>query len=316
MYNLMGIPMLRDTFRAYLRREYISLGNDYSVTELIDCPRVVQLRKRHKKELFEMDVTDEEVRSNIKSFIGTAIHDAVAKNLFEFVRHNPRSGWLIERKIWDKIADRKIVGKFDAYINGLLQDLKTTSVWKFVFKQYQDYENQLNVYAHLLRGDNITVTMLQIIMWFTDYDVSRAYQNADYPKDIIEPVTISNLWSPKVAKGVITSMVERHISNENLSDDKLDQCTPADFWAKEDQFAIVAPGAKRAVRLLSSEADAQDYIANSKNKDRHTWNIDKRAGVRTRCDKFCKVNVFCNQYKQYMSEKGEVNGILSEVEYS
>ena len=308
MNNLMSIPLIRDVFLTYLRRDYLSLSNDYSVTELIDCPRVVQLRKRHKQELYELPVTDEEIRSNLKSFVGTAIHDAVSKALFEFVRRYPNSGWMAERKIWDKVAGRKIVGKFDSYLNGLLMDLKTTSVWKFIYKQFKEYEEQLNIYAYLLREDKINVTVLQIIMWFTDYDANKSYQHADYPKDFIEPVIISNLWQPSVAEERIVHLVEKHKSNEEKPDDGLDECTLEDMWAKEHVYAIMAPGNKRAVRLLESEAEARDYISKSKNKEKDNWKITCRPGERTRCDKFCKVNRWCSQYKAYLAEQEDNNG--------
>jgi len=275
------------------------------VTELIDCPRVVQLRKRHKQELFELPVTDDEIRSNLKSFVGTAIHDAVSKQLFEFVRRYPNSGWMAERKIWDKIAGRKIVGKFDSFLNGMLMDLKTTSVWKFIYKQFKEYEEQLNLYAYLLREDKIKVTLLEIIMWFTDYDVNKTYQHADYPKDFIEPVVISNLWSPSVAKDRIVNLVELHKSNEEKPDEELDFCKLEDMWAKDSVYAIEAPGSQRAVRLLDSLEEAEEYIAKSKNKEKDNWNIVKRTGERTRCDKFCKVNKWCNQYQAYLKDQEE-----------
>lgn len=303
MRNLLAIPLIRDVFQTYLRRQYVSLSNDYSVTDIIDCPRVVQLRKRHKQELFEMPITDDEIRNNLKSFVGTAVHDAVNKQLYEFSRRFPGSGWMAERKIFDKIAGRKIVGKFDSFLNGMLLDLKTTSVWKFIFHQFQDYENQLNIYAHILRPD-LKVTLLQIIMWFTDYDINKSYQSPDYPSDFIEPVVISNLWNRGFAEEKIVHMVEMHKSNEQKPDAELDECTAEDMWSKEHVFAIEAPGSKRAVRLLDSEAEAKEYITASKNKEKGTWKISKRAGARTRCDKFCKVNKWCNQYQEYIREQG------------
>jgi len=263
---------------------------------------VVQLRKRHKDELFKLPVTDDEIRNSVKAFIGTAVHDQVAKQLFEHTRRHPGSGWMVERKIWDKIAGRKVVGKFDAYLNGMLLDLKTTSIWKFIYKQFDDFENQLNIYAYILRKEGIPVSLLQIVMWFTDYNANESYKHADYPQDFIEPVLISNLWPMKEAEERIVTMVERHKANEGRSDNELDLCTAEDMWSKESVWAVEAPGSNRAVRLLDTEAEAKDYITKSKNKEKGTWVINKRAGAHTRCEKFCKVNIYCSQYQQYLAE--------------
>jgi hypothetical protein len=185
----------------------------------------------------------------------------------------------------------------------MLLDLKTTSVWKFIYHQFQEYEEQLNIYAYLLR-DDLKVTLLQIVMWLTDYDINKSYQHADYPKDFIEPVVISNLWSPATAQERIVSLVEKHKANEDKPDAELDECTLEDMWAKESVYAIEAPGSTRAVRLLDSEAEAKEYIAKSKNKEKGTWKIVKRSGERTRCEKFCKVAPWCNQYQKYFAEEG------------
>lgn len=144
--------------------------------------------------------------------------------------------------------------------------------------------------------------MLMAVLWFQDYDIDKARTQVDYPKDVIVPVSLP-LWNPKDAEERIIAMVERHKANEKLPDDQLELCTDKDIWAKPTKYAVQEKGAKRAVRLLNTLDEAEEYIRNSKNKDKDKWSIIKRPGERTRCEHYCRANIFCNQYKEYLAEK-------------
>ena len=74
------------------------------------------------------------------------------------------------------------------------------------------------------------------------------------------------------------------------------------MWAKPTVFAVCRPGQAKAVRAkgLTTVEKAEEYIRNSKAKDKDTFTIDMRPGERTKCKTFCKAAPFCNQYKAFL----------------
>lgn len=306
MMKLLNIAPLRDVMTNYLRRSWIPLGNDYSVTDLLKPPRVVQLDKRYRDVLNKRPITDEEIRSTIKSYVGTAVHDKLAKDLWSFNSQNPQVGYLIERKLMDKICDRRIVGKFDCFLNGALYDWKTTSVWKYIYKQYKDFEDQLNIYAYLIRECGMSVNILYVILWFTDWQIGNAINQQDYPSQPIEQVMIDKLWKLEVQREFLIHLIEKHKANEDRLDEDLDPCTKEERWDKPTTYAVTSPGAARAVRVLNTEDEANAYIANSNNKAKDKWFVECRPGKRVRCEDYCRCNEFCSQYQEYKQQKGEV----------
>ena len=304
--KLQSCTPIWDVFTEYLKAPWISLGNDYSCTELLKPPRIVQLEKKYNAEIKARPLTDQDILGILKAYQGTAIHSALQKSLYYFVQKNQKKGYMVERKLWDKILDRKIVGKFDLWLNGALYDWKSTSVWKVIFGQDKDYEEQLNIYAYLLRINDVKVNILYIIFWLTDWDKMRAQQGGDYPQMQIVQKRIKNLWTMKTQLEFLEYRIQMHKDNEGRPDEDLDDCLEEDMWSKPDKYAIQKPGSGRAVRVLDSRQDAKDYITNSTNKAKDTWTINKRCGSRMRCEQFCKVNEWCPQYKKFMEDKGEI----------
>jgi hypothetical protein len=292
-------------FTEYLKAPWVSLGNDYSCTELLKPPKIVQLEKRHMEEIKARPLTDQEILGILKAYQGTAIHSALQKSLYYYVQKNQKKGYLVERKLWEKILDRKIVGKFDLWLNGALYDWKTTSVWKVIFGQDKEYEEQLNIYAYLLRINNVKVNIMYIIFWLTDWDKNRARQGGDYPEMQLIQKRIKNLWDMKTQLEFLEYRIQLQIDAEDLPDEELPDCTEEDYWGKPDKFAVMKKkGGERAVRVLDTEQEAKDYIKSSKTTGSDKWIIEKRPGSRMRCEQFCKVNEWCVQYKTWLKEQG------------
>ena len=305
--KLIQISPLRDAIYEH-SRSYSSWGSDYSVTSLIQPPRIVQLQKRYAEILDQEPMTNDFILKQLRSFSGTAIHDRFRSMLYRFLNKYPNSGYLIERRVWDRICGRKISGQFDAYRHGALYDFKTTSVWKRIFGQGTEWEQQLNIYAYLLGTCNIEVTVLYIIAWYMDWSEWKSKQK-DYPSLPIEQIWIENMWSTGEQKDFLEHRIELHKQNEDRADHELDYCTPEDIWTKDTTYAVTFPGAKKAVRTkgLNSRKDAEDFIKNSKNKNKDTWYVDTRPGERTRCKNYCRYNKYCNQWLEY-KQKENVNG--------
>ena len=80
---------------------------------------------------------------------------------------------------------------------------------------------------------------------------------------------------------------------EQLSDDELLDCGKADTWYTGDTFAVYKNNSKRALRVLSTREDAENYMHN-KGGDY----IEERKGEYRRCMDYCDCCKFCKYYKE------------------
>ena len=77
-------------------------------------------------------------------------------------------------------------------------------------------------------------------------------------------------------------------------------CTDEDMWKKEDKYAVMKKNRKTALRVLSSEEEAREYVSNIDGK----LEIVKREGECSRCvGNYCGVADFCDQYKKLSMEE-------------
>jgi hypothetical protein len=298
------IPPLRDAIFEYTR-SYDNWGSDYSVTGLLRPAREIMLQKRYKDEIDAAPFTHDKLEKNLKSFKGTAIHNHFEYMLRRFMNKNRKKGYLIERRIWDRINGRKVSGKFDAFLNGCLYDWKTTSVWKRIFGDWTDFEKQLNLYAYLLGICGVEVKMLSIIAWYLDWDKMKVWNDPEYPKNEIEQIVFGDLWKTADQKSFLYERIDHMKANEERPDDKLDFCTDAEMWAKPTAWAVMRPGQERAVasKGLTTKKKAEAYIKNAKQDDKDTFTVECRPGKRTKCEDFCQAAPFCNQFKQWKAEQ-------------
>jgi hypothetical protein len=216
---------------------------------------------------------------------------------------------MVERKLFDKIRGRKIVGKFDVYINGALYDYKNTSTYKFISEDYFDYEAQLNCYSYLLHPYRVEVKILYLILLFTDWNKGESVRNTNYPKQEFVQVALDGVWPYKRQEEYIYSRLDALIAGESLPDNKLVKCTPEDMWARPDQYAVYhskedSVAGRRAWRVLPTMAEAHAWAKESKKvQDEGGYEVIFRPGVRTRCENFCQVNTWCDQYQEYTKGK-------------
>lgn len=295
-WDINDIPPLRDAMKAYSDwGEY--LGADYGVTELITPPRIVHLRKRHKQEI---ESKPKELEKLVAAFRGNAVHTALEFNLRKFKSTNPGCGYYIEQKVWDKILDRKISGKLDVYQDGILYDFKTTSTFKFIKGDYEEYEQQLNIYAYMLKPYNLQVRSNKIILIFTDWNKAGTYKE-DYPKQPFVMVEMQDVWSHEKQEQFIHDRIKTMIRNETLPDEELDYCTIDEMWAMPDSYAVYPEGRTtgKAVRVLTSMKQAEFYIKRNVNRIGNAT-IVHRPSVRARCENWCEVSNWCDQYHNYV----------------
>lgn len=255
---------------------YTKGGANKSVTGLLKPPRIGVLEEHHHNEI------EEDVSDRIWSLFGQSIH-----TLLE--RANRTA--VAERRLAIEVEGWTISGGMDLYEeNGTLHDYKTTSVWKLVKGDLEEWEKQLNLYAVILRAHGHKVQRLQVVAILRDWSKSEADRDEHCPQAQVVNVDIK-VWDPMIAAAF---MRERVILHQQASLTNLPLCSPTDRWARADVWAVMKAGRKKAVRLHANEADAKE-CATAEGKGHF---VTHRPGMSVRCMSYCRVSAFCEQWKQ------------------
>lgn len=287
--NKFNIPQ---TFVNVVKRPQYSKGDvNLSVTELLNSPRIVQLRTKHIDDL-ETDVSE-----MVWSLFGSAVH-----NILE---HGKDENHLVEERLFTQFEGWKISGAIDLqeiYSDGIdIKDYKVTSAWA-VQQEKADWVNQLNCYAWLVeKVKGQRVRSLQIIGIVRDWSRRDAESKETYPQAPIVTIDIP-LWTFEQREQYVRDRLVLH--NEALFnrqiDDELPACTPEEMWEKPTIYAIKKIGGVRAKTLFGEKDRAEEELARL-NEKKQEYVIEVREGERTRCEKFCQVSQFCDQHQKYIA---------------
>ena len=147
-------------YNVLAKDHYVAGDNDFSVTALLNPPQQTELLRRHRDQL-SIDATE-----NWYSLLGTAVH-----NLMEEYAEKDA---LTEKRLYIRADTGEEVytigGQIDYYFAGTVRDYKVTSVNAYMMgSRFESWENQLNLYAYLLRQNGYPVNRLEICMFFRDW---------------------------------------------------------------------------------------------------------------------------------------------------
>lgn len=289
--NKFGIP---ETFVNVLKRPtYTKGGAHLSVTQLINSPKIVALTQKFDDEL-EQDVSE-----MVWSIFGSAIHG--------ILEHGKDENHLVEERIHTTLDGWRISGAVDLQIVGenagiSIRDYKTTSAWA-VMNEKIEWEQQLNIYAWLVdtvKVSDFHVTDLGIVAIIRDWSRREASRNPDYPQAPVKEIPIK-LWSYQDQEAFVKDRISKHSACEFSLEtgEDLPPCTPEEMWEKPTVWAIKKIGGARAKSLHDDEEGAQKALE-PLGKD---YEIEVRPGSRTRCESFCPVNTYCQQWRDYQESK-------------
>ena len=276
-------------------------GVDRSVTGLLAPPRQAALKEIHGHEIVE-DVSDRTY----------ALYGQLVHLLLERAGEQSRNA-INEERLYAEVGGWTISGQTDTLTltedqrSWIISDYKFVTSYKFK-RSYsgelvipEDYEQQLNLYAYLLRENGFKVDGLKIVAIYRDWSKLEAKRDKNYPQLGAETHDIP-LWSEDKAKAFIEERVRLHQDAMFLGNkyaeaaSNLPECTDEERWAKPDKFALM-PTAKsaRARKLFNSEVDATAWAA--ANNMKPGWVIEHRRGVNTRCESYCLVSEYCTQFQ-------------------
>jgi len=293
--NNFGMPQ---PFVDFAINDKYSKGKaDISVTSLIDSPKIRLMKDKYDDQI-EVDAVD-----MVWALFGTAVHSVLENSkqsddiITEERLYKEVDGWVLS----GAIDRQEFISNDDGSRTVNIIDYKVTSVWSVIYGK-PEWENQLNCYAYL--ASKTKVGSLKICAILRDWNRRDAERKEDYPKAPIVFVDIP-LWDKNKIEEYIKERIRLHQEAQisfDLNED-VGICSNEDMWKKNDTWAVKKKGQKRAIRVLDSEEEANNYIdwhnetdqAYTKKTD---LEIEFRSGEYTRCGNYCSVADFCNQYKE------------------
>lgn len=258
---------------------------DYSVTELLKPPRQAVLQKAHGEEITE-DVAD-----RIWSLMGQVVHGILERSNVDAIA---------ERRMVATFHGKRVSGGMDAYYDhGLLQDYKTTTAYKFKSNTVpEDFEQQLNCYAEILRQNGDKVERLEIVGILRDWSKMEAFRDPNYPRKQVVVLPVP-LWPSEKVQAFIGGRIDAHEKAKAV----LPLCNDNERWARKRVWAVMKPGRKTAVKLHDSEQFAKEHA-----KSEPGLYVVDRPGESIRCAFYCSAAPFCSQYQKTLQPVSPTDG--------
>lgn len=277
--NNYGLPQA--IVDAVKNDEYTKGEADISVTTLIAPPRKAVLQDEHKEQIVE-DAAD-----RIFSLMGQSIHTILE-------RANRTA--IAERRLSIKVDGWTISGGMDLYDeDGILTDYKVTSVYAVKADTKDEWIQQLNSYAEILRQHGHPVKGLKIVAILRDWSKTKSNREQGYPETQVVTIPLT-LWTSEEALRFIKNRIALH----KQARVKLPECSETERWAKPTVYAVMKAGRKSAVKLHDFLPQAYAQAAGDPN-----LSVVVRPGESTRCRFYCSVSQFCEQYQAMKAEPEE-----------
>ena len=287
---------LPQTFVNVIDRPTYSKGKAHiSATEIINSPRIVQLKKKYWDEI-EQDASE-----MVWSLFGSAVH-----NILE---HGKDEHHIVEERLHLEFEGWRISGAIDLQEvepNGTItiSDYKVTGAWA-VMNEKDDWHRQLNIYGWMVeKVKKVPVGKLQIVAIIRDWSARDAATKENYPQSPVATIDIP-LWSFEEREAFIAKRIYHHGTAlfEMETDGEMPECTAEEMWEKKTSYALKKDGNVRAKSVHESQEEAEKALAKAEEsaKKGEKFVIEIRQGERTRCRNYCQVAPFCTQYKNYLS---------------
>ena len=269
--------------------DYVYLPKRYSVTTVLNKGVMQMMLERRYADKITEDAAD-----LVWAIFGTAVH-SILENSKE------TDTQIKENKISVPVGNGyTISGIFDLYddASGTVVDYKTTSAWKIVHNELDDYRMQILAYAWMLRQIGFDAKAGEVVIMLKDWSRSKALASHDYPQ---HPVFVKR-WSFGPGdfdniERIIRDRFELIAQCEIVDDEYLPECTPAERWSTPTTWAVMKPGRKSALRVFNDEQSAQELAALDP-----SYEIVVRPGRDVRCDSYCPCAEFCPRVKRIQKE--------------
>lgn len=268
--------------------DYQYTDKRYSVTSVLKGTREAILQRRHYEEI-ETDVSE-----MVWAIFGSAVHKILEQS--EETADQLKENWL-SVKVQNGY---ELSGIFDLYddATGTVTDYKTATVWKFIYKEFDDWRTQCLAYVWLLRKIGFNARRGEIVGMLKDHSKTKAKTDNTYPQNPVQRIGWN--FTDKDLEG-FESWLKAKFSEieaaEKLSDDDLPLCSDVERWHKPDKYAVMKDGRKTAVKLYDSEEEANARVE----AEGKGFYVEHRVGEDSKCLNYCSACEFCSHYKELMN---------------
>lgn len=297
--NVDGVSLPIAVWLAYDNYDYATDDSIISATSLMKPIKQIVFGRRYKDADKEIDVSD-----LLASSMGTALHDSVEnawKDKSKVVKILDEMGYINGSDIFDNVTFEKrsvlpvgkykVSGKFDMVFQGIVADIKSTSVWTWIYgSKDDDYKIQMSIYRwlnpDLIKSDDAYVEFI-----FTDWSGVKAKQDSQYPQSRVASKKIK-LMSVSETDHWIKQRLDLVELNEMNADDDLPDCTDEELWRSADTWKYYAGASRaRATKNFDNSAEAIAFQASKGGKG----DIVLVKGEIKRCS-YCSFQEYCKQY--------------------
>lgn len=278
--NELGLPL--PLVRAIEHDTYNRGDSDFTTTELLTPPRVLELRRRNSDKIVQ-DASD-----LIFSLFGRVMHTILEKAADE--------QYIVEKRYSIEFEGAKISGQIDLYDTHLkvLQDWKITSRWVAIDGPKEEWVAQQNINRYLLWKNGIEVKKLENVLIYRDWSKIQAAMKSDYPQRQVEIVPIP-LWDRPKVEGYLSERIAMHRAARS---GELPFCTPVERWTRPTRWALMKKGQKRAIKLFDTEDEANGAVKDGQY-------VEERPGEDQRCIHYCDCLPFCAQGRELVQLHSE-----------
>lgn len=198
-------------------------------------------------------------------------------------------------------------GTLDLYdkIEKCLYDYKVCSVWMYIYPDMRKkWKQQLNCYALFLKEKGIPVEDIKVVAIFRDWNRRKAMSEADYPKRNCLTIQVG-LYPEETMKQWIEHRIKLH---QKALEGGPPLCTGEERWATAKMYAVLQKGGKRALANSKTESEevAKKFIRDNQRKYDKELYVRETSSLNRRCEEYCMVSEFCDQWKSIQQE-GVVN---------
>lgn len=276
--NHFNLPM---PFVRMAEEEYEIKPKRYSVTTLLKPTREILLNRRYNTEI-EQDCAD-----MIWLLFGKAVHAILEQ-------YSEGANEFAEERLEVKLDNGYIVsGVVDLYDidKAEVVDYKTASVWKAIYKDYEDWRKQGLAYAWQLHMNGLPCKKVTFYAILKDWSKTRAKTDHEYPQQPIIKVEFDINGVDEIDEYIHKKMDEI-IFYEDKPDSELPLCIEEERWHDKDTFAVMKNGRKSALRVLNSLQEAEEWKLQNGGDY-----IETRIGADKKCIDYCLCCTKCDYWK-------------------
>lgn len=257
----------------------------YSVSDVLGGTCEAVLKRRHSGE------GEEDVADSVWRILGSAVHKILEEA--ESTESQLQENWFSV-----PIGDNgyALSGIFDLYDGDThtVTDWKTCGTIKWQKQEFDDYRMQILIYCWMLRKNGFEANNGEVVMILRDWVKSKARADKEYPQFQVQKVSWKFTEEDfKEAERHVFDWFANVTEQEKLDDSDLTPCSPKNRWHKDDKWAVVKDGVKRATRVLDDPDEAADMCDRLSEKTGKPYHVEYRKGEDVKCEMYCSVAFSC-----------------------